>query len=378
MVLIRKEGQWVEADLKMFVSESELQALLARDPHLVPGCAGAAVVRELTVPGVGSVDLVAVDDSGTITLIECKLEKNPESRRSWSARSWPTPAGWQGCHSTSSTILFRARAGAGVLDAITAQGGPDFDRDALREVFERALADGNFRLVVAVDSITDELRKIIIYLNAHLTDPASVMALELGYLKQGEVEVLVPQTYGAEVSAAKEAKRPGIRRWSEQEVRDAVASAEDPQRGLAEQLLAHADQHQATIKGGTGAAPSAGFYYLLAGQRRSVVVAVRATHGMRRLGESGLGEQGLPRAADAMIEHLKTHDWFVSKAGSDPSTWTNKYPEIPLSAVLEQADGAASPAQRGERGHRLRARRPPALPNESPTPAPVSASRLPL
>ena len=71
----------MEADLRMYLDEAELQALLANDPQFIPGCDGAVVAREVTVPGVGAIDLVAVTDDGTITLVECKLAKNPEIRR---------------------------------------------------------------------------------------------------------------------------------------------------------------------------------------------------------------------------------------------------------------------------------------------------------
>ena len=80
------------------------------------------------------------------------------------------------------------------------------------------------RLVVAVDQITDELRSIIEYMNTHMSDPVSVMALEVGYFKQDAVELLVPKTYGAEMAEAKAKTGAGANRWSSQAVLDKAES----------------------------------------------------------------------------------------------------------------------------------------------------------
>jgi RecB family endonuclease NucS len=50
-----------------------------------------AVATEVPVPSTGSADVVAVDAAAQITIVECKLEKNPEIRRRGTLhnpRSW--------------------------------------------------------------------------------------------------------------------------------------------------------------------------------------------------------------------------------------------------------------------------------------------------
>jgi hypothetical protein len=93
VVLVRSDGGWVPAMLTSFESESALQALLYQDPSLIPGCAGAAVVRELGIPGVGSADLVCVDGEGIVTIVECKLKANPQIRREIVGQIYLKPQG---------------------------------------------------------------------------------------------------------------------------------------------------------------------------------------------------------------------------------------------------------------------------------------------
>ena len=48
---------------------------------LLPDTAPSAVVEEFWIPEAGTVDLLVVDRTGGLTLVECKLRANPEIRR---------------------------------------------------------------------------------------------------------------------------------------------------------------------------------------------------------------------------------------------------------------------------------------------------------
>jgi hypothetical protein len=52
-----------------------------RGPDQLPPEIPIAIVDEFAIPGVGSADLVGVNSSGDITIVECKLHSNPEIRR---------------------------------------------------------------------------------------------------------------------------------------------------------------------------------------------------------------------------------------------------------------------------------------------------------
>ena len=80
------------------------------------------------------------------------------------------------------------------------EGAADEEGTLLLEALTRNLAGGRFRLALAVDELTDELRMIVGYLARHLD--VDVVALELAYASHDGVEVLVPRTYGTEPAVA--------------------------------------------------------------------------------------------------------------------------------------------------------------------------------
>src|SRR3954470_8687005 len=89
-------GKWQPPATAANEDEKELKLLL-KD---IPGLLGesTAVVDEFYIPGAGQVDLLGVGIDGSITLVECKLENNPEIRRkvvgqvlAYAGGLWRTP-----------------------------------------------------------------------------------------------------------------------------------------------------------------------------------------------------------------------------------------------------------------------------------------------
>lgn len=338
MVLVRRGGEWAPADLKMYSDEDELQSLLERDPGLIPGCAGAAVVREMAVPGIGAVDLVAVSGSGEVTLVECKLAKNAEIRRAVVGQILAYASGLAGMPFDEFDGLFRARGGQGLLDAVTAESGPDLDRGMLRSAISDAVSSGRFRLVVAVDAITDELRAIVEYLNEHLSASVTICALELGYFKEGTVELLVPATYGAELAAAKEPPSRSKRRWDSATVLQAADQIPDAsERAFVQRMLRHASEHDAQVRGGTGEAPSAGFHYKVADDRRSVWSLWLRDSGPVVALNLGSVRTSSDTAARGMLQEIERAECFQPKLGDDPQMWLSKFPAVPVAHILAEA-----------------------------------------
>ena len=100
---------------------------------------------------------------------------------------------------------FEARAGKPLLVAVSDIAGEGFDEEAFLVQVAENLEAGRFRLVVVVDRITEALKQTVTYLNDHLD--GSVIALELAYLRDGEVEMLIPAVYGEEIAERKERAR---------------------------------------------------------------------------------------------------------------------------------------------------------------------------
>jgi hypothetical protein len=100
---------------------------------------------------------------------------------------------------------FEARAGKPLALAVGDIAGEAFDDEAFKAQVTENLGAGRFRMVVVVDSITEALKQTVVYLNEHLD--GSLLALELAYLRDGEVEMLLPAVYGEESAARKERSR---------------------------------------------------------------------------------------------------------------------------------------------------------------------------
>lgn len=69
--------------------------------------------------------------------------------------------------------------------------------DALLENTRRNLSDGNFKFVVLMDHLHDQLKDLIIFLNNN--SEFTIYAVELEYYKHQDFEILIPKLYGAEV-----------------------------------------------------------------------------------------------------------------------------------------------------------------------------------
>lgn len=199
-ILIRQgDGSWLEPAQTGYALEAELQEILASRPELIPGVSSVARTCREFQSDVGPADIVVVDSTGELTLVECKLATNPQIRREvvgqmfdYASRLWKMDvdefaAKWR---ARTSTPLF--------LD--DSDGG-----SSLRESLALNLAEGRFRIVLAVDIINPPLKRMIEYLNAMAGPYTSVIAVEYSRLRQGSVEILMPRIYGQELAEAKAA-----------------------------------------------------------------------------------------------------------------------------------------------------------------------------
>lgn len=83
-MLVRRSGEpWAPPDTSRYDDELALQELIAESPQLVAreGAAAALALREFTIPAAGSLDVLLVHTDGQLTLVEAKLNRNPEIRR---------------------------------------------------------------------------------------------------------------------------------------------------------------------------------------------------------------------------------------------------------------------------------------------------------
>ena len=196
-----------------YTNEAELRDLLAETPSLLPGIDEglAAASKEMPIPGTGKADVVIVDAGGEITVVECKLRANPEIRRRVvgqllayaSAISQMSFADFDGA-------FRRSNANRSLSDGLVP--GNDLDEEEFRAAVDDNLRSGRMRLIIAVDEITEELKRTVTYLNSHTTTNVELLALEMRRAVDEGVEVLLPATYGEESAREKERSSPRLDR----------------------------------------------------------------------------------------------------------------------------------------------------------------------
>jgi hypothetical protein len=234
-ILIRKSGEarWQAPTVHEYKDERALQTLLEHSPDIWPGSTGAAsaVVSEFYLPQVGSIDLVGIDTEGNITLVECKLQANPEVRRHVVGQIFAYAAGISKMTFDEFDRSFASRARSSLIDKIASLAVGDLNREGFRSTVSSNLADGRFRLVIAVDSITEELKDMVEFINKHTISDVEVLALELGYVASENVEILIPEVYGEESSRARPAARG--RSWTDDELFKALDERCKPEAAAA-------------------------------------------------------------------------------------------------------------------------------------------------
>jgi len=146
--------------------------------------------------GAGAADLLAVESSGRLVVIEVKLAVNAESRRAVVAQVLSYAGYLQGLDpdQLESEILARQPGGpTSVLAAVEAADQQHaVDPAAFREGLARSLAEGSFRLVIVLDSAPDELVQVVGYLQS-VTEKIDIDLVTVTAYDVGGSQVLVPQ-----------------------------------------------------------------------------------------------------------------------------------------------------------------------------------------
>ena len=212
-MLLRGVGErgWHEVNQAAFKDESHLQQLLYEDPRLIPfadlgeGYPEPKVfVREAGLPGSGSTDLIGVDEQGRITIIECKLATNSEQKRKVIGQVLEYAAFlWQMSYERFEQLFsreFGAAGKPGLAQMVAPESDPDWSEAEFRGNVGTSLAQGDFTLIIAVDSLNDELRRIIEYVNRRPGDRTTVCAVEVSYFVGDRHEVLAPRLVGPDAS----------------------------------------------------------------------------------------------------------------------------------------------------------------------------------
>ncbi|MBT0160540.1 hypothetical protein G4O51_11220 [Candidatus Bathyarchaeota archaeon A05DMB-2] len=196
MIIIRKDGRSIDLKPKPFDDEEDLRRQLLANLNIIPVRDISGEVDESIIAWrsefpltVGSVDLASVGDGGGIYLIETKLFKNQDKRKVVAQTLDYVADLWKGYAQDSEKFLDKLQEG----------GHGEIPKDeGFREDIGQNLRDANYYIMIAMDSVTRQVKDLIEFLNKH-TD-FKILALEVERYVGDGLEVILPHVYGEEIS----------------------------------------------------------------------------------------------------------------------------------------------------------------------------------
>ena len=203
------DGAWKVPTTDSWQDERSLQVIVGDNPTLLPGVTGneAATVLEFPIYDAGRVDILCVEQDGSLTVCEVKLRRNPEIRRQVLGQVLAYAAGLSAMTYGEVDREWAARSGASLAASVLGDDADPSDVSAFQDTVIQRLRSGRFRLVLVVDELTSELKRIIDYLARHTDSDVDLVALEVAYARNGELEVLVPRAWGVAASVRRPSSR---------------------------------------------------------------------------------------------------------------------------------------------------------------------------
>jgi len=191
-----------------FGKEQNLQEYIHDHPESVPvydiqnGKRLFIMAREFSTKS-GPIDALGVDKDGDIYIIETKLYANPDKRRvvaqalDYGASLWKQFNDFERfidslneCVQSKWKCDFQTKARE-VLNI------SEEEEEELLRAMEHNLQRGNLKFVVLMDSIDEQLKDLISYINQK--SQFDIYGVELEYYRHDEYEIVIPRMHGAEV-----------------------------------------------------------------------------------------------------------------------------------------------------------------------------------
>lgn len=183
-----------------FPDEAALHALIEEAPQLLPLSGSPRLVvlgREVQL-GSNYADLIAVEPSGRLAIIEVKLARNAEARRAVVAQALTYAAFLKGLDvdGLEREILgthLKSRGYERLIDAVAEEDQERvLDVDEFTDGLAHSMAEGAFRLVFVLDDAPPELTRLVGYLES-IGEKLVIDLVTVAKYEVGDSQVLVPQ-----------------------------------------------------------------------------------------------------------------------------------------------------------------------------------------
>ena len=191
---------WHLLSPKGFPDEAALHRLVEDAPQTLPLAGSPSLVmlgREVFL-GRNRADLIAMERSGRLVVIEIKLAYNAEARQAVIAQILTYAAYLRGMDVTTleRDILgddLRERNYESLAHAAAANDEEGaYDPGTFAEELAQSLAEGRFRLVIVLDEAPEELTRLVGYLGA-VADKLLIDLITVSAYTIGETQIIVPQ-----------------------------------------------------------------------------------------------------------------------------------------------------------------------------------------
>lgn len=257
--ILREGEEPVRVSRQSFPSEDDFQRLIGDHPELLAGdlltpesprkwllvAREAGIADSAEGPDRWAVDHIFLDQDATPTFVEVKRRSDARLKRDvvgqilgYVAFATAFLAGER----LRELFHERVRSDGEDPDRLLAEFLPEgVDPDKYWDDVERKMRAGEVRALVVADSIPDELRRILEFLNRHM-DQVAVAGIELQLYGTAGYRSLVPRVVGPTADAEDRRSRLPSHDWTLDEVRALAANSQKPEYSAAlERLLEWAE-----------------------------------------------------------------------------------------------------------------------------------------
>ena len=230
MIRVSKNGKLVDVKDQPFNNEKELKESLLSNLNIIPveeisGGEDKTIVAwrtEFPLEDFGSVDILGIGDGGGIYLIETKLFQNKDRRKIIAQVLDYSTGLWK----------YYGYDPDGFLEKLMESGYGELPEDeSFYEKIKDNLRSGNYKILIAMDSINEQVKILIEFLNKHTN--LKFLALELKRYVGNGLEILIPYIYGKEITREPPPPQPPL--WTPEKLKPEIEKVSDPQ--LKERLM---------------------------------------------------------------------------------------------------------------------------------------------
>ena len=199
-IWISKDNKWSQLEPSPYDLEATLHERVAMTPEMLPlsGQPRLVTIGSEVPLGNNAMDVLLVESTGRLVVLEVKLAKNSEARRAVVSQALSYAAYLKGMSRDAlEKRIVRSFLDRNSADSIAAlveaslQSGA-VDRDAFNARLDQSLAEGDFRIVYVLDSAPDELVRLVGYLES-ITTGIDIDLVTVAAYNVGGTTILLPQ-----------------------------------------------------------------------------------------------------------------------------------------------------------------------------------------